>query len=56
MEEKDVAAQLAVMMSEARKLAEGNVSENCADNAENALESLLKSAAIHGFKIVSEDH
>lgn len=53
--EDNVAAGLAVMIREARMVAEGDVSDECADNAESALESLLKSAAIHGYNTVSED-
>jgi hypothetical protein len=55
MEENDIAVGLAAMIQEVRQVAEADVSVACADNAENALESLLKSAAIHGFNIVSED-
>jgi len=55
MEENYVAAGLAVMIQEIRMVAEGDVSQECADNAEKALESLLKSAAIHGYNTVNED-
>jgi len=55
MQENNVAAGLAVMLDGVRKIAEGNVSEECAMAAESALESLLKSSAIHGFNTVNED-
>lgn len=55
MEYDNIPLGLGVMIKEVREVAEGDVSDECRENAESALESLMKSAAIHGFNIVTED-
>ena len=56
MDNKCVANGLASMTREVRKIAE---SEQCSNElieaAETALQSLIKSSAIHGFKLVTEN-
>jgi hypothetical protein len=51
-----ISAGLSVMLKEARMVLESTVaSDSMVDAAETTIQSLLKSAAIHGFNMVSED-
>jgi hypothetical protein len=53
---ESISAGLSVMLKEARMVLESTVaSDSLVDAAETTIQSLLKSSAIHGFNLVSED-